>query len=271
MEMRMIPSSLARIRLRPTSLEIQRQRGFRTLLRFAGAAALESPWRRCRILPADGEPVPRTRSLTVARTAAEALADHVALEVEPSAASSSMPTSPRCWAPAAPPASSANCLGLPMHSTALMDPMLSAFGGSIEAFARGLDVIPCRRGERKDDRRQARLRQRLGGEAGRRRRGLGTGAQAEHAAQPADGGEPAPGAALPPHPRPGAPTDAGGCCGPAAPCSGSSTFRAGTRRPLEGPIGCRLDLTQASSSAGEKESLTLRFLWPMGSIGRNSR
>lgn len=104
--------------------------------------------------------------MTVARTAAEALADHVTLEVESIDRLYLNVYQPKLQTAAGAAHFFRKVRHMPVPSSALMAPMTRTFVAAIEAFARdqGIDLISFQRGERKDARTQERLREWPGGE-----------------------------------------------------------------------------------------------------------
>ena len=104
--------------------------------------------------------------MTVARTAAEALADHVTLEVESIDRLYLNVYQPKLQTAAGAAHFFRKVRNMPVPSSALMAPMTRTFVAAIEAFARdqGIDLISFQRGERKDARTQERLREWPGGE-----------------------------------------------------------------------------------------------------------
>lgn len=99
--------------------------------------------------------------MTVARTATEALADHLTLEVESIDRLYLNVYQSTLQASAGSARFFREVRGMPVPSSALMVPMTQAFVASVEAFARdhGIDLISFQHAERKNDHTQERPRQ----------------------------------------------------------------------------------------------------------------
>ncbi len=104
--------------------------------------------------------------MTVARNVAEAISDHVTLEVECVDRLYLNLYQPLLQTPGGAAHFFRNVRGNPVPSPALMAPMTRAFVAAIEAFARdgNIDLVRFEKGERKDERTQAYLQQWPGGE-----------------------------------------------------------------------------------------------------------
>ncbi len=104
--------------------------------------------------------------MTVARNVAEAISDHVTLEVECVDRLYLNLYQPLLQTPGGAAHFFRNVRGNPVPSPALMVPMTRAFVAAIEAVARdgNIDLVRFEKGERKDERTQAYLQQWPGGE-----------------------------------------------------------------------------------------------------------
>ena len=103
--------------------------------------------------------------MTVARNVAEAISEHVTLEVECVDRLYLNLYQPLLQTPGGAAHFFRNIRGNPVPSPALMAPMTRSFVSAIESFAerQGLDLIRFEKGERKDERTQSYLRQWPGG------------------------------------------------------------------------------------------------------------